>query len=164
MASKVFGIRGVDEKLKDQFYTIGEKEALTPAETLAALIERYKTPVNSVDTESLRNDNAGLQADNERLQSVNTALTDANQALTDQLQTAEATINALQEQLSKKITLTGDQFILTPSADMAKQMRRAITYEIKAGNAKRDNPGLVQWFTERALKFLIKNEYSHILK
>lgn len=60
--------------------------------------------------------------------------------------------------------LTGTQFIFEPKDETFKNMKRSIYYLIKEQKVKKDAPDLVENFTEKAVTYYIKNEFSHILK
>lgn len=89
---------------------------------------------------------AGLQVENEALQ---VEISD---------------LKAKLENRNNEPVIKGKAFIFEPSDAQYNQMRRTISYLIKQGKLSRAATDLPQQLTAKAITYLIKNEYEHILK
>ncbi len=167
MVGKIFGIRGVSEKLKEEFQTLQDQKELTPADTLSFLLKTAKTPLTPVNT-------ADFTEKIDALTAVNAALTDENAALTARLQVLTATVQGLTDEsaalkdatnaIEGKLP-TGTAFICSPPLDMAKQINRVISYLIHKKEMERtDKNTLLSAFAQKCITYTIKNEYQHVLK
>ncbi len=170
-AAKIFGIRSVSDETREKFHDLASAKGLTPSGLLDFLLKHALTPLTPVNTADLERVNAELTAVNAQLSTDNKTLTDTVNALTeqcgqltDQVATNAGQVVALAAQLAERVQLSGQQFVYTPSPELGKQMTRAISFDIKKERAKREQKDLPQWFTTKALRFYITNEYDHVLK
>lgn len=117
-----------------------------------AEIERLKAEKAGLSEAEANNSKAlaGLQVENEALQvEIAELKTELEKA---RLSAAEAPV------------ISGNAFIFEPSEIQYNQMRRTISYLIKQGKLNRTDKDLPQQLTSKAIQYLIKNEYDHILK
>lgn len=120
------------------------------------LFDKYQDALAEI--EALKNKNKDLE---------NTHTIKLHEVKEDFLQHHENEINQLKneiEALKSNPKTTGNAFIFEPTEQQYQQMRRTISYLIKQGKLNRSGTDLPQQLTAKAITYLIKNEYSHILK
>lgn len=172
---------------KELFKDLCDEKGLTQSELFSELIKNYQnqspnSQINTLEEFALKNEIIGLQTENQDLKnqisgfppvsypeySFLNALRNECIELVDH--TDENQYTCIKKAIdnsklkAKSLELTGTQFIFEPTNDQFKQMHRCIVYDITKGKFQKNNPKLPTIFTENAIKYYIKNEYSHILK
>lgn len=184
MEKKPLTIRDVSVDSIGKFHTNRAGFQLTPAGYFEKILNAENSEVNRVDTKGLQdsvNDlievNGGLVTENDGLQVRLQELQKGLQPLLDKCipyrkDTDENMVTCIEtalEEMAKKEPveierkLTPPQFIFEPGREMAEKMQRAIAYDRKKGVLKEvELKDYLQNFTERAFKYFLKEEYSHI--
>jgi len=109
-----------------------------------------------------------LKAENLRLSKAEDLLKEGEAELENIKTELQNVINqhkALESEIrNQKSEISSKAFVFEPSDAQYNQMRRTISYLIKQGKLSRSATDLPQQLTAKAITYLIKNEYEHILK
>lgn len=132
---------------------LAEGKSIEPSD----LYNKYQDALQQI--EALKTENAELQ------EKITLALNELNEA-EPVMEKLKADLADLQSEISnqKSEIPAGKAFIYEPSDAQYQQMRRTISYLIKQGKLNRADTNLPQQLTYKAINYLIKNEYEHILK
>jgi len=166
METKAITIKDVTLVNIEKFNANRKGLQLTPAGYFDKILNNSKTEVNPVNTDGLQVKIDELTEVNQALQTVNQKVNEENQALLNEKTELKNNFDFLTKNppaVELQNLLTGTQFILTPNKELATKMSRSIAYDRKEGKLKEvEVKDYLQHFTERAIKYFLKNEYSHI--
>lgn len=143
----------------DEFLKIKKKFRLTNGEAFAELIKNYLAKPE------------GSQQYEEKIIELETIVAEFDsktENYNSEIEDLKSEINSLTNDLNKataeKITLEKGQFIMFINSDAEPKVNRTIAAMIKEGKIKNNKDTRLQEFFTKAAVYLIKNEYSHILK
>jgi len=155
--SKGFTISNVNPPDITRFKEISKKynPELTASKTFTFLLD-----LEAAAPKVLTNNNPDVE-DLEKMEALQKDLEQATATITEQ----KNQINTLTDLLaSAQVKKQANEFTVNPSAELSTNMRRVISFLIKNNRLNRHEPNLPEAFTIKAIEYLIKNEYRHVLK